>query len=443
VRFLKELYFNKKIFIGAWAVVFLFVLGHFFVPFYYAAVIFLTILIITFLADFYLLFLTGGGVIASRNTPRRFSNGDLNEVKIIVENIFNFKISSKIIDEIPVQFQIRDFEINIEIEAGAVKDLSYNLKPLKRGEYKFGSINVYVSSVISFVERRFRFDSACTIPVYPSFIQMKKYEMLAMSDRLTESGIKKIRRIGHSTEFEQIKEYVAGDDYRTINWKATARKNHIMVNNYEDEKSQQIYSVIDMGRGMKMPFEGMSLLDYAINASLAISNIVLHKEDKAGVITFSNNIGTILPAKRESTQLKKILDILYRQETVFMESDYEMLTTAILSKLKHRSLIMLYTNFESMSSLKRQLPYFRRLAANHLLVIIFFENTELQLLLNEPAKTTEQIYHKTIGEKFSFEKKQIVKELRIYKIDSILTAPAQLSINTINKYLELKARGLI
>src|SRR5436305_8341549 len=99
--------------------------------------------------------------------------------------------------------------------------------------------------------------------------------MMAISNRLSEAGIKKIHKIGHSMEFEQIKEYVAGDDYRTLNWKATARKGQPMVSNFTDEKSQQVYCIIDKGRLMKMPFNGLSLLDYAINASLVLSNVAL------------------------------------------------------------------------------------------------------------------------------------------------------------------------
>ena len=139
---------------------------------------------------------------------------------------------------------------------------------------------------------------------------MRKYELMAISNRLVELGIKKIRKIGHNLEMESIKEYVVGDDYRTINWKATARKGELMVNNYQDEKSQQVYSLVDKSRVMQMPFEGMSLLDYAINASLVISNIAVKKEDKAGLITFQHKIGTLLPASSRNNQVQLIMQAL-------------------------------------------------------------------------------------------------------------------------------------
>jgi uncharacterized protein (DUF58 family) len=125
------------------------------------------------------------------------------------------------------------------------------------------------------------------VPVYPSFLKLRQYELMAVSNRLTDIGIKKMRRIGHSMEFDQVKNYVAGDDYRTVNWKATARKGDLMVNSFTDEKAQHIYCVIDKSRAMKMPFEGLSLLDYAINASLILSSVALVKQDKAGLITIA------------------------------------------------------------------------------------------------------------------------------------------------------------
>ena len=443
MKVIKAFYLTSNFFIYIWGIVFLFVLGYFFKEAFFLAQLAFYVFLILTIVDTVILFKEKKGMFALRETPIRLSNGDDNEIKIYIENFFNFKINVKIIDEIPFQFQVRNFQYASSLLPGENKIISYNLKPVRRGEYNFGNINLFVSSPLKLILRKLQFSGDKIVPVYPSYIQMRKYELIAISNRLSDVGIKRIRKIGHSTEFEQIKEYVIGDDYRTINWKATARKNELMVNNYQDEKSQQVYNVIDMGRTMKMPFNGMSLLDYAINTSLVISNIALYKEDKAGVVTFSNKIGKILPAENRSIQMHKILELLYKQTTDFLESDFESLCTILLSKITHRSLILLYTNFETIDALKRQLHFLRHLAASHLVVVIFFENTELKSLLEKEPETTEEIYIKTIGEKFAFEKRQVVKELNRYKIHSILTPPEKLSVNTINKYLELKARSLI
>lgn len=443
MKSIKSFYLSARFFVAIVAVIMLFFISHFLPPLHLISKITLLSVLFLYISDIIILFTNKRGINAYRATPNRLSNGDENEVKIFLENRFPFTIKCEIIDEIPFEFQKRDLLFNVSIEPGEEKIFSYNLRPVKRGEYNFGNTNIYAASPIGFVKRRYSIAGEKAVPVYPSFIQMKKYELMAISDRLTEAGVKRIRRIGHSMEFEHIKEYVRGDDYRTINWKATARRANLMVNHFEDERSQQVYSVIDIGRVMKMPFGGMSLLDYAINTSLVISGIAMYKYDKAGIVTFSNKVSNLLPADRQPRHMQKIQEVLYNQKTDFMESDFEILASTILSKVSHRSLILLYTNFETVNALQRQLAYLRRLSRNHLIIVIFFINTELYELIDKPAKNTEEIYHKTIAEKFAFEKRLIVKELARYSIQSILTTPQNLSVNTINKYLELKARGLI
>jgi uncharacterized protein (DUF58 family) len=443
VKFFKSLYLNNRLF----HVIILIACGFVFCFWFPALIILPQIalyLMFGFLVtDILLLYRTRVGMRGQRYTPDKLSNGDKNEINIILENHYPFPISVRVIDEIPHQFQRRDISFSHSLKSSEHKLISYTLRPVKRGEYSFGAVNVFASSPLGLLSRRFRFSSDKMVPVYPSYQQMRKFELLAISNNLTETGIKKIRRIGNNQEFELIKEYTSGDDYRTINWKATARKSHLMVNQYQDEKSQQVYSLIDKGRVMQMPFEGLSLLDYAINSSLVISNIAIHKSDKAGLLTFQDQIGTMLPASRTSGQMQRILEVLYNQKTAYRETDFATLYNFVKRKITQRSLLLLYTNFESITSLDRQLPFIKALARNHLVVVIFFENTEVTSFIEKPATDLRHIYHKAIAERFAYERKMIVRELKSHGIQSILTKPEELTVNTINKYLELKSRGLI
>ncbi len=385
---------------------------------------------------------------ARREVPDRLSNGDDNPLTIYLENRYPFRVDAEVIDEIPFQFQRRDVLFRARLSPRQTQVIRYVLRPIRRGEYSFGAVNVFVLSPLGLLKRRYQFEPGKLVAVYPSFLQMRQYELLAATNRLNEVGVKRIRRIGHSMEFEQVRPYATGDDVRTVNWRATARRSDgrgtaLMINAYQDERSQPVYCLIDKGRVMRSPFDGLTLLDYAINASLVLSNIALLKQDRAGILTFSDQVGQLLPADRRSGQITKILELLYRQRTRFLETDYESLYTSVRTHIRQRSLLLLFTNFETVSALHRQLPYLRRLANDHLLLVIFFENTELRSLLGESAANTEQIYQQTIGEKFAFEKKQIMKELAQLGIQTILTAPQNLTADTVNKYLELKARGLI
>ena len=401
------------------------------------------VIVALLIIDYVFLFIIGKPPQAKRITTDRFSNSDENKVTLQISNTMPFEINMEIIDELPVQFQMRDWVLFHHFKPLQKKNIIYKLKPAERGEYNFGNIILYVKSMLGLLLRRHDIEAAVMIPVYPSFMQLRKYELLSKTTIQSEQGNKRMRKIGHSMEFEQIKEYVRGDDIRTINWKATARKSALMVNNFTDEKSQQVYCLIDKGRLMKMPFGNLSLLDYAINSTLVLSNVCLQKQDKIGLITFSNTIGTVLPADRKPVQRANILNLLYNQKTGFLESDYEMLYLQIRSKIKQRSLLILFANFESMSGLNRQLSYLRSIAKHHLLMVVFFENTELKQLSTIKASNLEEVYVKTIAEKFAFEKRLIVKELTKYGIVSILTTPENLTVSTINKYLELKARQAI
>ncbi|RXG21777.1 putative protein (DUF58 family) [Leeuwenhoekiella polynyae] len=443
INFIKSLYLGKRVFYVLAVLIVLFLFSYWVHVLYPVALVGLFLLAIAAVFDSILLFKKKDGILATRELPEKFSNSDLNEVPLSIQNKYGFKIAYNIIDEIPVQFQKRDFLKSGSIPARAKKLIIYQLRPVDRGVYTFGKLNIYVSSPLNFVKRRFSFGKDQTVKVYPSFVQMKKYAFLAIDNKLTQFGLKKIRRIGHTMEFEQIKDYVSGDDVRTINWKATAKRGNLMVNQFQDEKSQPVYSIIDASRVMKMPFEGLTLLDYAINSALAFSNIALKKNDKTGLLTFSNTIHNHLAASSKKTHLNTILEVLYSIKTNFLDSDFGRLYAEVKRKITHRSLLLLYTNFEHLSALERQLPYLKGLAQKHVLVVIFFENTELDNLISKKATSTPEIYHKTIAQKMDYDKKLMVKELEKHGIQAVLTKPEDLSVKTINKYLEIKARGII
>ena len=437
------MYLTNRFFWFAGAVIALFSLSYPSDWLFPLAQIALAALIILTAADVFILFYRRPEITAYRSVAPVFSLGDPNPLAINLENRSSMSLHASITDELPAQFQIRDFSMSRWLAPGEKYRLEHKLIPLSRGIYRFGNINVFITTRLGLAERRLKEGLREEIRVYPSIIQMKRFELRATRQIAHETGVKKMRRLGHSYEFEQIKSYVPGDDYRSVNWKASGRKGAIMVNQYEDERSQQIYCLIDKSRVMRMPFEGLSLMDYAINTSLAISNIILKKQDKAGLITFSDVIGATIKAERKAGQLNKILEALYKEKERKGEANYELMYEAMSRLINVRSLLLLFTNFESHYALERALPTLRRLNRQHLLVVVFFENTEIRKLAGEPVEKTIDIFRQTIARQFLLDKREMVYKLRQYGIQAVLTRPQDLTLNTINKYLELKSRGLI
>lgn len=436
------MFLTRRFYIALIVVILLLGSGYVLAPFFVIGQWTLFVLFLVVSADVYSLYRIRG-IQAFRQCADRFSNGDENEVSIRVESSYTYPVSLEVIDEIPVVFQKRDVDFRTKLQANEGKTITYRLRSTRRGVYSFGYVRVFVTGRIGLVSRRYTCAEPLDIKVYPSYLMLHQYELLAMSDNLTELGIKRIRRVGHHTEFEQIKEYVKGDDYRTINWKASARRHELMVNVYQDERSQQIYSVIDKGRVMQQAFRGMTLLDYAINASLVLSYVAMRKEDKAGIVTFNEHFDSFVPASKAPGQMQTLLENLYSQQTTFGETDFSSLCVHFNKHVSKRSFLVLYTNFSSMGSMNRQLAYLQQLNRQHRLLVVFFEDADMKTYIASPAKDTEGYYRHVIAEKFAFEKRLIVSTLKQNGIYSLLTTPENLSIDVINKYLEMKSRQLL
>lgn len=394
-------------------------------------------LFVLFLLDAVLLY-GKRGVLAWRTMSERFSNGDDNEVDIRVESQYPFSLNLQIIDEIPAVFQCRDVLFKLRLQKKEGKNVKYSLCPTSRGVYSFGHIRIFAQSPVGLVQRSFTMGEPKEVKVYPSYLMLTHYELLAINNRLTDLGIKRIRRVGNHTEFEQIKDYVVGDDFRRINWRATARASKLMTNVYQDERSQQVFNVIDKGRVMQQAFRGMTYLDYAINASLVLSYIAMRKDDKAGIATFSDKFEDFVSPSARSGHMQQILETLYRQQTQFAESDYSALVAHFNQCVSKRSLVVLYTNFANKVSMERQLPYLIQLNRRHRLLVVFFVDNELKDYIATRPDNDEEYYRHVIAEQFAYEQRLIVSSLKNHGILALLTTPENLSVDVINKYLELK-----
>ena len=443
MRVLKDTYLSRRFFLILMSGIFALVMAYVFPLLFIWVVGILLLILLLLLVELFELYRHTKGIEALRVIADKFSNGEENPVRLILRNRYLFDVCLRVIDEIPVEFQKRDILFRLKVNAGEVQEINYTLRPVKRGAYNFGKIRVLVSVHLGLVERRYSFNVEQDVAVYPSFMMMHRYELMAYGNYHPENGGVRTRALGGNMTFEQIKPYVTGDDPRTVNWKATAKYNHLMVNTYTEERSQQIYCLVDKGRTMQSPFNGMTMLDHAINTVFTLSNIVLKKGDRAGLITFSNNSRNCVKADNRVGQLNRISEALYRLETHYQETDFEKLYVSVNRQIPTLSLLVLFTNFDTVSGLQRHLPALQRLASRHLVLVILFENSELNKALEHPVRNLKDAYFETIAAGFAMEKRQMVRELSQLGIRVILSKPESLTVNSINSYLDLKERKLI
>lgn len=429
---------TQRFFIVAAVMVLLFLLAYVLPPLFIVAKVLTGMWALVVLADVWMLFGKARKMEAERTCQERFSNGDENPVTVRFNNPYPFAARVDVIDEMPVQFQMRDFILHAKVAKGEERTVRYVLTPKTRGEYRFDRIRLFFTSPIGLLQRRFTRGTAFTVKVYPSFAHLSLYSMLAIHHNLTDLGIKRVRQVGADTEFDQIKDYVQGDDYRNINWKASARANSLKVNVYQQERSQAIYSIIDKGRMMQQTAHGMTFFDYAINATLALSYVALKKEDYAGLLSFAKTVDGYVPAAKQGGQIQKLMESLYKEQTIFSESDYSALVTTLRQKVTKRSLIVLYANFATMNQLQRELPYLRQISSQHRLIVVIFKDQEMDNFMAAPPANTEEYYQQMMVEKYQEEKELIAKTLRQNAITTIVTLPDNLSVSVINKYLDVR-----
>lgn len=381
---------------------------------------------------------------AQRHVADQLSMGDEQYITYDLTNSSAQDIKLELIDELPFQLQKREDGFQILLPSNGQQQYVYSLRPTSRGDYAFGELHLYVSTMMpSLLQLRKTLPLSKKVKVYPSFIQMKKFELQIFKRSASLQGLKKIRKIGQNDDFEHIRAYVTGDNIKSINWKATSRSNTLMINQYQDTRAQQVYCVLDKGRSMKMPFDQLSLLDYSINTALVLSNIILKKYDKVGLVTFGRQLDQVVTADDRRQHLQLIADALYEQQSTYEEPNYEKLYFYFRKYIRRRSILLLFTNFEDTYDMQRQLPYLRGLNKHHLLVVIFFINTELQEKSLMPVTTSSDIYTKTFAQKALIQKEKTAETLASQGIQVILSSPTDLSINTINKYLEIKAKRML
>ena len=435
--------FLRRRFYVAWAAgVLVTGLGIAWAPLMYVGLGALVLVALAAAGEFAVLTRAAPGLAAGRRLDERLSLGDDNAVAVRVLNRTRRTLRFVLLDELHVQLQERDFGFEFDVGPGGEREVGYVVHPRSRGVYAFGRLLLFVTTRLGLVERRYAFGPPRqTAAVYPSVIQMRRQALRVRQLLRREGNNVRQRRFGRSYEFDQIKNYVPGDDYRQLNWKATARTGDLMLNTFVEERSQQVIALVDASRTMLSPFDGLSLLDYAINSTLALLNVALLRGDRAGLIGFDRVVHTRVPASARPEHLRRVAEVLYHQVPTDYEPDYGALYQYVRRAVRGRSLLMLYTNFDSTVSAERNLPVLRQLARLHLLVVVMFANTRVGKEVLATPRSLEDAYLQTVASEYEASQVQIAATLTRAGILVMRTRPQDLTAAAVTQYLEVKRGG--
>jgi len=382
-------------------------------------------------------------VAAARRVSDRLSLGARNLVVVAVENGSKRTLKGVLRDVPPADFGCREAEILIRVDRRDAGTFRYHVAPPKRGRYAFGDIYLRLNGRLGLVAGQLRIPAARSVEVYPNIKAVSTYQLLARKGALLEMGIKATPRSGRGTSFESLRDYQPDDEYRFIDWKATARAGRPITQVHEVERAQNVIIAVDAGRMMTPQLEGIAKLDRAINAALMMAYVALASGDNVGLLVFGRRIQRYLAPERGRRQLRAVLEALHTVEAEMSEPDYLHALRYVAAKVKKRSLVVLFTDLFSRDASRRMLTALTTLHPRHLALCVTLRDPAVEELLRLRPATSTDVYVQAVGEQLLLDREDARRAL-LSRGALVLDAGAgEFSVSAVNKYLDVKTAGLL
>lgn len=326
---------------------------------------------------------------------------------------------------------------------GSTTTLTYSVRPPRRGDYHFGDLHLRWQTPLGLLRRQHTFAANEPVKVYPNLVDVKRYDLLLRKNRLWELGVRNTRLTGAGTDFERLRDYLPDDDYRRINWKATARRGKPISAEFQTERSQNIIALLDTGRMMRSPVGDVEKLDYAVNAVLLLAFVAAQKGDKVGLLTFADTAQTWIAPRSGKVQFQRMLEQLYAVNGQQVEPDYNRAFAWFNTQETRRSLVLVFTDLTGSVSGEALVAQMTRLRQRHLPLLVTVADPTVQKLARQPILDTATLYQRTVAEQLLEERRTTLERLRHYGVLTLDVPADELSIGVINRYLEIKAQGMI
>ena len=380
---------------------------------------------------------------ARRAVADRLSLGAENLVTLTVENESSWPIAGTLRDIPPPEFASEEGTTQVRAEGRGTLTYRYHVMPRRRGHYAFGDLYLRLHGVLGFVARQMRFEATRTVEVYPNIKAVSKYQLLARKGALLEMGIRSMPISGRGTSFESLREYQPDDEFRFIDWKATARVGKPITQVHEVERAQNIILAVDAGRMMTPQLDGIAKLDRAINAALMVAYVAVASGDNVGLLVFGREVQRYLPPERGRRQLRTILQALHAVEAEMSEPDYPHALKYLAAKTARRSLVVIFTDLFNREASRRLLSAIASLHPRHLPICVTLRDPSIEGLLATRPSTSSDVYVQAVAEQLLVDREDARRTLQSRGTLVLDAAAEHFSIAAANKYLEVKAAGML
>ena len=378
-----------------------------------------------------------------RQHDNRLSLAANNWIQLSIRNRHARPATVWIRDEPPDAFEIETRLLDCVIAPRQTWRGGYEVRPLRRGNYAFGCINLRWLGPLGLVIRQGKVPADVSVKVYPNLLDVRRYDLLLKQNRVQELGLRSTRQFGEGTEFERLREYTPDDEYRRINWKATARRNRPVTVEYQTERSQNVMAVLDIGRMMLSPVEQIAKLDYVINAVLLLTYVATGKGDKVGMMSFADDVHQFVRARQGRGQFYRMLELLYAVEARPVEPDYQRALTYLALKQRKRALVVIFTDLSGGLSMQSLVANMSVLARRSLPLVVTISDPDIVAAAQQQPSDSSSVYQRTAAAQLLDERRLAQDHLRRQGVLTLDVPANQLSIAVINRYLELKARTVL
>jgi uncharacterized protein (DUF58 family) len=378
-----------------------------------------------------------------REHEPRLSLGADNAVRIRVRNRSPRPATVWVRDEAPDAFEVDEVVLEGEIPPRGTWEGVYRVRPSHRGDYRFGDSNLRWLGPLRLVARQAAFPKEEGVKVYPNLLDVSRYDLLLRRNRLEELGLRRSRVFGQGTEFEQLREYLPDDDFRRIDWKATARRNRPVTTEYQTERSQNVVAVLDTGRMMGSRVKRMAKLDHVINAVLLLGYVATGKGDKVGLMTFADDVQQFLAPRHGRGQFYRMLEALYAVEPQGVEPDYRRALSYLALKQRKRSLVVIFTDVSGGLSLQTLVNHLSVLARRSLPLVVTISDPDVHAVASGVPADSAGVYRRAAAGRLLDERRVVLDRLRHQGVLTLDVPADELSLAVVNRYLELKGRRLL
>jgi uncharacterized protein (DUF58 family) len=369
------------------------------------------------------------------------SLGADNTVNLEVVNRTERPWSLRLRDELPPIFRVSSPMLRGEVGARQTLRLAYTVNPPRRGDYQLGRVVLRCRGALGLVERQYAYPVERAVKVYPNLLNLRHYDLMVRRGMLRDAGTRNARRFGQGTEFERLREYQRDDEYRRINWKATARRGQPVSSEYETERSQSVLLILDAGRLMGAVADGLTKLDHALNTALVLAHAASLRGDRVGLLAYTDRIRAYQPPARGRHAFLAILEQLYRLEPEQTASDHARAFGYLSARNPRRAFLVLFTDLADAEGGQSVVVQLSRAAGRHLAMLVTLSDPALETPAGRLPSDSQQLYEKAVAQRLLAEREQVLRTLQHRGVLTLDRPADRLSADLVATYLELKARG--